>query len=201
LKSLIKAISGISLITSLALSKDIDYYSQLRAGYITLDNKENSDFDTEAFAIGGRIGVKTDITSNFSFNAELYTVQDLGVQNDDLNKVNGDFFDKIPVKANAIIMSRILHDWNDQKATIILNNVRNALCKDGTLFVIENLADKIPDNAALLSINMRIMTNSFERTKNQYSQLLENNNFVVKSYKKLNNLQWIIEAKINNYVS
>ncbi len=94
MKNLIKAISGISLITSLALSKDIDYYSQLRAGYITLDNKENSDFDTEAFAIGGRIGVKTDITSNFSFNAELYTVQDLGVQNDDLNKVNGDFFDK-----------------------------------------------------------------------------------------------------------
>ena len=82
-----------------------------------------------------------------------------------------------------------------------MNNVRNALCKDGTLFVIENFADKIPDNAALLSINMRIMTNSFERTKNQYSQLLENNNFVVKSYKKLNNLQWIIEAKINNYVS
>ncbi len=45
----------------------------------------------------------------------------------------GDFFQSLPSMADAIILKSVIHDWNDERNCIILQNCRHALPKDGTL--------------------------------------------------------------------
>jgi C-methyltransferase len=110
-----------------------------------------------------------------------------------IKKLSGSFFDKIPSQSEAIILSRVLHDWNDEKANNILNNCYESLPNNGTLYVIENLADKIND-IFLLSLSMTVICESYERTKSQYETILSDANFRVTSVIQLNNLQYIITA-------
>ena len=110
-------------------------------------------------------------------------------------KINGNFFDKIPSIAEAFILSRILHDWNNEKATNILNNCFKALPNNGTLYVIENCTDKIKIDLSLLSLNMTAICNSYERTSQEYISLAQNANLVFQSEVKLNELQTILIFK------
>lgn len=112
-----------------------------------------------------------------------------------IKKVSGSFFDKIPAQAEAIILSRILHDWNNEKANIILKNCFEALLNYGTLYVIENCADKINIDLSLLSLNMTAICESNERTSMQYVSFAENAGFHFESETKLNELQTILIFK------
>ncbi len=116
-------------------------------------------------------------------------------QTPDISTIAGNFFIEIPRVADTIIMSRILHDWEDNDCHKILENVHKALPDNGTLYVIENLQDKTNDNLALLNLNMVLMTNSFERDFKSYKQLLSATGFKIAGTKQLNALQWIIIAK------
>lgn len=110
-------------------------------------------------------------------------------------KIGGNFFDNIPSKAEAFILSRILHDWNNEKANIILKNCFEALPNNGTLYVIENCSDKIKVDLSLLSLNMTAMCESYERTSTQYISLAENAGFHFEIETKLNELQTILIFK------
>jgi C-methyltransferase len=112
-----------------------------------------------------------------------------------IKKISGSFFDKIPNQSEAIILSRILHDWNNEKATNILNNCIKALPNNGTLYIIENCTDKIKIDLSLLSLNMTAICNSFERTTQEYISLAQNANLVFQSEVKLNELQTILIFK------
>lgn len=109
-----------------------------------------------------------------------------------INKISGSFFDKIPNQAETIILSRVLHDWNDKKVNIILKNCFEALPNNGTLYVIENCSDKIKIDLSLLSLNMTAMCESYERTSDQYISLCEKTGFQFHSETKLNELQTIL---------
>jgi len=106
-----------------------------------------------------------------------------------IQKLSGNFFDKIPNQSDAIILSRILHDWNNEKANIILKNCFEALPYNGTLYLIENCADKTKIDLSLLSLNMTAMCESYERTSIQYISLCEHAGFHFESETKLNELQ------------
>lgn len=112
-----------------------------------------------------------------------------------INKISGSFFEKIPNKSEAIVLSRVLHDWNDKKASIILKNCFEALSNNGTLYVIENCSDKIKIDLSLLSLNMTAMCESYERTSAQYILHCENTGFQFHSETKLNELQTILIFK------
>lgn len=109
--------------------------------------------------------------------------------------IKGDFFNHISKISEAILMSRVIHDWDDKKAQIILQKAYAALPKNGTLYLIENLTDKIKDKAALLSLNMHLITESYERSLLEYTTLLTSSNFIFLKTKKINNLQYLIIAK------
>ena len=106
--------------------------------------------------------------------------------------ISGDFFKEVPIIADGIIMSRVIHDWNNEKASLILKNVYNALPNRGKLYLIEILKENLKDGAALLSLNMLLMCNSYERTKDEYLSLLRDAGFNIKEVKSLNTLQSII---------
>jgi hypothetical protein len=112
-----------------------------------------------------------------------------------VKKIGGSFFDIIPYQSEAIILSRVLHDWNDEKATLILWNCFEALPNNGTLYVIENCSDKIKIDLSLLSLNMTAMCESNERTSTQYILLCENVCFQFDIEKRLNDLQTILIFK------
>jgi hypothetical protein len=117
------------------------------------------------------------------------------VPNKNIERIGGDFFDKIPRCAEAIILSRVLHDWNDEKAGEILKNCYDGLPNGGHLYVIENCKDKIPTNLSLLSLNMTVMCQSHERSSFEYQKLCESNEFLFQESKKLNSLQTILIFK------
>lgn len=110
-------------------------------------------------------------------------------------KISGSFFDKIPNQTEAIILSRVLHDWNDVKANLILKKCFEALSNNATLYVIENCSDKVKIDLSLLSLNMTAMCESNERTSAQYILLCENAGFQFHSETKLNELQTILIFK------
>lgn len=117
------------------------------------------------------------------------------VTNKNIELIGGNFFDSIPQMAEAIILSRVLHDWNNDKAIIILQNCFKALPQNGTLYVIENCKDKAQDNLSLLSLNMTVMCQSFERSSVEYIELCENERFRFQTAKQLNKLQTILVFK------
>lgn len=109
-----------------------------------------------------------------------------------INRIKGDFFIEIPQLAEAIILSRVMHDWNDEKASQIVNNVYQALPETGYLYVIENCSDKIDIDLSLLSLNMLTMCEGFERSSYQYIALVNRFKFQFKEAKQLNELQIIL---------
>ena len=51
--------------------------------------------------------------------------------------VAGNFFESVPVGADAIILKSIIHDWNDERCVTILRNCHRALEPNARLFVID----------------------------------------------------------------
>lgn len=115
------------------------------------------------------------------------------VTHENIKKISGSFFDKIPSQSEVIILSRVLHDWNNEKAGLILKNCYDALPTGGTIYIIENLAEKIND-IFLLSLSMSAICESHERTQAEYQKIISDANFEVETILQLNNLQYIIKA-------
>ncbi len=149
--------------------------------------------------IGGGFGAALSIVKNkyphlkcILFDLEK-VIQHVPLVN--LEKINGSFFDRIPIHVDSIILSRVLHDWNDAKAQIIITNCYNALAENGTLYIIENCTDKIDIDLSLLSLNMMAICDSYERSSSSYISLAQNTNFKYQKEIKLNTLQTILIFK------
>jgi len=158
------------------------------------------DFDKykSVMDIGGSIGALISVIKE-NTNIEscyLYDKKEVISLNNNLKieLVSGDFFKEIPLIADCLVLSRIIHDWEDEKANVILKNCYNALPENGEIILIENFTDKLESKASLLSLNMMIMCKSYERTEKEYVDLLNNNGFKINKIKQLNKLQYIIIA-------
>lgn len=114
------------------------------------------------------------------------------VSNTDIKKVGGDFFNEFPLQADAMLLSRIIHDWDDDNGRLILQNCISALSNGGTLFLIENCTDLVQGDFSLLSLNMIAMCGSNERTSHEFIQLCEQSGFSYQEQKRLNQLQTIL---------
>ncbi len=84
----------------------------------------------------------------------------------------GDFFKPWHVKADAIILSRVLHDWPDDLAVKLLNQARSALLPGGKIYILEMILDQDSPKGGLLDLNMFVMTGGCERTLEDWQRLL-----------------------------
>ena len=107
---------------------------------------------------------------------------DLGV-GDRVSMVGGDFFDAVPAGADVYVLSQILHDWNDERASLILANCREAMPDHGRLLIVEQVLEEKAgaDPAALLDLHMLVLLGGRERTRSDWERLLETNGFVLDS--------------------
>jgi SAM-dependent methyltransferase len=54
--------------------------------------------------------------------------------------VGGDFFESVPAEGDAYILSRVIHDWDDDAALKILRNCQRAIRPDGRLLLVEGVS-------------------------------------------------------------
>jgi hypothetical protein len=97
----------------------------------------------------------------------------------DILFIQGDFFNAVPEGSDALLLSRVIHDWDDAQALQILRNCHSALPREGALFLIENDLSMLADGGHLLSLNMLATCGSRERSVQEYQQLLEGSGFRV----------------------
>ena len=91
--------------------------------------------------------------------------------------VAGDLFVKWPVRSDAVILARVLHDWPDSDALRILRRAREAMPADGTLYVIEMVLDDETGGGGLLDLHMLVMTRGAERTEEQFRDIFSEAGF------------------------
>ena len=86
----------------------------------------------------------------------------------------GDFFDSVPVGADAYMMKYIIHDWDDDRCVRILGLCREAMAPGGRVLVVENVIEpgNRPSWGKLLDVNMLALLTGKERTKAEFRDLL-----------------------------
>lgn len=95
----------------------------------------------------------------------------------------GDFFQTVPSGADSIIMKSIIHDWNDERSMVILENCRRALPGNGTLLLVERMMPEFPSvsdehrEQAMSDLNMLRGPGGLERTEKKYRSLLSEGGF------------------------
>ena len=87
--------------------------------------------------------------------------------------VSGDFFQSVPQNGDAYILSRVIHDWDDDKAVTILQVVRKAVAPHSRLLLFETMiqADNRLSYALLSDVNMLLRTGGCERSEAEYRVL------------------------------
>lgn len=171
-------------------------YEYARDDYKNITELINFSIHDSIMDVGGGYGAAIQCIKDGNCSVITYLFDlDLVIQNSKVKNVEvlkGDFLIEIPKVADAIILSRVLHDWNDNSAKQILDNCAISLPIRGYLYIIENCSDKIKVNLSLLSLNMMAMCESFERSSYEYIALANNSGFIFSHTIRLNDLQTIL---------
>jgi hypothetical protein len=109
----------------------------------------------------------------------------LAEHDDRVELIDGDFFREVPAGGDVYVLSRVLHNWTDEKATAILRTVARAMAPTSKLIILE---DTVPDGAVtgsqtkstrLVDLLMLVMMEGFDRTETEYRTLLAGAGFDV----------------------
>ena len=114
--------------------------------------------------------------------------------------ISGDFLNEISIKVDTIVMSRVLHDWDDSKVLEILKNINLSLTGNGILLLFEIIVpeDSHFDVGTTLNFNLLVCTGGKERTRIEFQNLLNTTNFEISQIKQgRSNLSLIIARKSN----
>jgi len=106
-----------------------------------------------------------------------HLLDDAGVA-DRCEVVGGDMFAAVPADGDVYVLSRVIHDWDDARATAILGNCRRAMNDGARLVLVERV---LPDRTefapsvqplVLSDLNMLVRTGGRERTAAEFRSLL-----------------------------
>ena len=89
--------------------------------------------------------------------------------------VSCDIFKSVPAGGDAYIMKHIIHDWDDDKSTVILENIRKVLPKDGRVILIESVIPpgNEPGLGKIIDLEMLVMPGGRERTEEEFRRLFD----------------------------
>jgi O-methyltransferase domain len=94
--------------------------------------------------------------------------------------VGGDFFETVPGNGDAYLLSRVIHDWDDDAALTILGNCRRRMEPDGWVLLIEGVSKppNEPDPNKFLDVWF-LGGGGRERTEAEYRSLLHRAGFAL----------------------
>jgi hypothetical protein len=91
--------------------------------------------------------------------------------------IGGDFFESVPAGGEAYLLKHVIHDWNDERALVILKNVRRQIPAAGKLLIVEGVypphVDASPAcrGAASNDVNMMLATGGRQRSEQEFREL------------------------------
>ena len=113
--------------------------------------------------------------------------------------MSGDFFTGVPAGA-AYIMKHIIHDWDDEKAAIILRNIRAAMndTRTGRVILIESVLSggNEPDLGKVIDLEMMMMPGGRERTADEFRALFASAGFTLTRIVRTGSPLCVIEARV-----
>ena len=86
--------------------------------------------------------------------------------------VSGSFFERVPEGADAYVLRRIIHDWEDGEAVKILSNIYAAMKPGATLLIIEGLIDSATRPVGLTDLMMLVLGGR-ERSEAEFRELVQ----------------------------
>lgn len=89
-----------------------------------------------------------------------------------LEPLQGDLFDDYGVNVDVVLLSRVVHDWDDARALALLRRARSALPVGGRIFLIELLIADDGGLGGLCDLHLLMATGGRERTAAEYGALL-----------------------------
>jgi hypothetical protein len=93
-----------------------------------------------------------------------------------------DFFQSVPEGGDAYIMKHIIHDWDDERAALILKNIAKAMgAKRGKVILLESViaAGSAPDFGKFIDIEMLAFPGGRERSADEFRTLFANAGFTM----------------------
>jgi hypothetical protein len=111
----------------------------------------------------------------------------------------GDFFKGVPARGDTYLMKHIIHDWDDERAMTILNNIRAALRgqPNGRLVLLESVvrAGNEPDLSKLMDLEMFLLPGGRERTTEEFAALFAGAGFALAGVTPTESPVCVIEAR------
>ena len=110
--------------------------------------------------------------------------------------VSGDFFEAVPDGGDAYVLKGVIHDWDDERAIVILKNCREAIRTDGKLLLVEwdIPAGSTSSAGKLTDITMLAITGGVERTIAEYEAILQASRFKLSRVVPTRDQMNIVEA-------
>jgi len=90
--------------------------------------------------------------------------------------VGGDMLTPWPFKADLYLLSRVIHDWDDEQAIAILKNCHEAMRANSKVILVERILPEDKDTALsfyLSDLQMLVGPGGQERSLKEYQQLFE----------------------------
>jgi hypothetical protein len=108
------------------------------------------------------------------------TDRDESALGDRIEFVEGSFFDRVP-SGDAYVLSRILHDWNDERAAAILRTICTAAPSGARVLILESVVPpgNEPEGSKWLDLLMLVLAGGRERTEDEWRALLHDVGLVV----------------------
>ncbi len=150
------------------------------AEFLPLDHKQ------KVIDVGGGIGglLSAILRKNPHIAARLFDLPSVAKQEKQklaqefkgrIEFFEGSFFEPLSFTSDAIILKRILHDWDDSHCIQILSHCRNALIDNGSgeIYVIEALVKGQQDSSLLRIFDLLLLTvfGGIERSIEDYTLL------------------------------
>lgn len=85
----------------------------------------------------------------------------------DIKLQGGDFFHPIPGSVDCCLLKHIIHDWDDERAALILKNCGSALNPDGEILVCEMLVHHGPGSHVVKSLDLEMLVAAGGRERNE----------------------------------
>jgi len=98
-----------------------------------------------------------------------------------IDHVEGNFFDYIPVEADAYILRNIIHDWDDEGGIAILKTLRKATKPEARVMLVEWVIEDTSEFqfGKWTDITMMTGVGGRERTKDEFETLFKRAGFIL----------------------
>lgn len=99
--------------------------------------------------------------------------------------VAGNFFDSVPSGADTYVLKSVIHDWNDERSRVILDNCRRAMGSGARLLLVERIVperlEPSPTHQAIVrsDLTMLVALGAKERTEAEFDALLNSAGFQI----------------------